>query len=413
MLPQINGKSILACNKSDLSVLIENEDYRENEYIDYKRTFAFLEMSKGKERDAKKSEFKSDVCSFANAEGGYLIFGVSDKNGCASAIDGIEVTNNDTDKFELDRRNDLNGIQPKVPPLQFSFIKLDSGKYVVVIYIKHDGFSPYVHVEDEKNYKVYKRYGNGKRVMPYTELRQMFNSSLTLEQSINDYTKSRINHYKSLGKSFGEKFVHLMFIPETFMDYSYRKNMFVLERSGKASFGSIFSTFGCNTPSMPCVDGLHYIPYSDSYCRAEGYIRNNGIVEACLSLDDQIDKHGDRYPDGFLAWGWLWDKLHDICYQYTKVFNSINTGERVFICLSIVGCRNVATESKEIWMDYTGKIDRDEVICEPAEFLRVNDYDEFEIMMKRLYISYLLSIGVKHDEKLKKLIDEVYGSANS
>ena len=30
MLPQINGKSILECTEDDLSVLIENEDYREN-----------------------------------------------------------------------------------------------------------------------------------------------------------------------------------------------------------------------------------------------------------------------------------------------------------------------------------------------------------------------------------------------
>ena len=74
MLPQINGKSFLECTENDFSELIENEDYRENEYIDYKQTFSFLGMPKGKERDAKKSEFKSDVCSFANAEGGYLIF---------------------------------------------------------------------------------------------------------------------------------------------------------------------------------------------------------------------------------------------------------------------------------------------------------------------------------------------------
>ena len=413
MLPQINGKSILACTEGDLSVLLENEDYGENEYIDYKRTFAFMEMNKGKERDAKKAEFKSDICSFANAEGGYLIFGISDKNGCASAIDGIEIANNDTDRFELDRRNDLNGIQPKVPPLQFSFIKLESGKYVVVLYVKHDSFSPYVHIEEEKNYKVYRRYGNGKRIMPYTELRQMFNSSLTLEQSIKDYTKERIEYYRSLGASFGEKFIHLMIIPETFTDYSYRQNMFVMERSGKANFGSIFSSFSCNTSSIPCVDGLRFVPYSDNYYRVEGYVRNNGIVETCLSLDNQIDKNIEKYPKGFLAWKWLWDKIHDICYQYTKVFSKINMGERVFICLSVVGCRDVATENKDFRMDFTGQIDRDEVVCEPAEFLKVDDSDEFEMMMKRLYISYLLAIGVKYDDTLKKLIDEVYGTTNS
>ena len=74
MLPQINGKSFLTCTEDDLKVLVENADYRENEYIDYKLNFAFLEIEKGPVRDSKKAEFKTDVCAFANADGGYLIF---------------------------------------------------------------------------------------------------------------------------------------------------------------------------------------------------------------------------------------------------------------------------------------------------------------------------------------------------
>ena len=97
MLPLINGKSFLSCVESDLLVLLDNEDYRENEYIDYKLSFAFLEIEKGKEREKKKIEFKIDVCSFANADGGYLIFGIQDNNGCASAIKGIDIPNDDTD----------------------------------------------------------------------------------------------------------------------------------------------------------------------------------------------------------------------------------------------------------------------------------------------------------------------------
>lgn len=46
MLPKINGKSFLVSSEEDLKLLIDNPDYRENEYIDYKRTFSFLEMEK-------------------------------------------------------------------------------------------------------------------------------------------------------------------------------------------------------------------------------------------------------------------------------------------------------------------------------------------------------------------------------
>ena len=54
MLPLINGKSFLSCVESDLLVLLDNEDYRENEYIDYKLSFAFLEIEKGKEREKRR-----------------------------------------------------------------------------------------------------------------------------------------------------------------------------------------------------------------------------------------------------------------------------------------------------------------------------------------------------------------------
>ena len=91
MLPKINNKSFLECTAEDLQVLIDNPDFRENEYIDYKKNFAFLEFPKDKKEliANKILEFKNDICSFANAEGGYLVFGISDENGCAKEIVGI------------------------------------------------------------------------------------------------------------------------------------------------------------------------------------------------------------------------------------------------------------------------------------------------------------------------------------
>ena len=35
MLPKLNGKSFLAVNEDDLQQLINNTDFRENEYLDY------------------------------------------------------------------------------------------------------------------------------------------------------------------------------------------------------------------------------------------------------------------------------------------------------------------------------------------------------------------------------------------
>jgi len=413
MLPKINGKSFLECTENDLKELVNNSDYRENEYLDYKWDFAYLEMDRGPKRDEKKAEFKSDVCSFANAEGGYILFGIGEKNGYASTIDGIVIQNGNTDKFELDRSNDLTGIQPRTPSIQFHFVKLESGKYVVVLFVKHDGFAPYIHLVGEKNYMIYKRYGNGKRYVPYSEIRQMFIQSLSLEQSVRNYLRQRIDHYYSLGSAFGESFIHLSFIPESFVDTGYRQNMFVLERQNRVNFSSIFSAFSCNTSSIPCVDGLRYIPYSDSIFHAEGYVRNNGVVEACLSLDEDLKRSINvDFPNGKLPWKWLWKNIQEICDQYTTTFAKINTRERTFVCLSIIGCRNVITEDPNETPGYTGKIDRNEVFCDPIEIYTLSDVDEVERILKKLHISFLLAIGVKYNNTLKQLIDEVYGSVN-
>ena len=70
--------------------------------------------SKREEKISSKiTEFRNDICSFANAEGGYIIYGISDEQGTAAELVGVEVEN--PDRFELDLRNKLTPILPKVP----------------------------------------------------------------------------------------------------------------------------------------------------------------------------------------------------------------------------------------------------------------------------------------------------------
>lgn len=415
MLPKINNKSFLECTESDLEVLIDNPDYRENEYLDYKKKFAFLEISEEK-KDVKKviaskvSEFRSDVCAFANAEGGYLIFGVSDKNGCAEEIEGIEIPNDDTDKFELDRRNNLNSISPRTPYLKFHFIKLQSGRYVVIIFVKHDSFAPYTHVENESSYFMYKRSGNGKRIMSYTELKNMFNQSLSLDKEIHRYRTERIDYYRSQAEtedSIYSRFMLLHIIPETFLDHSYDQNMFVLQKTKNIQFSGIFIGLGC-VVYMPCVDGLRCIPYRDNPIQSECYVKNNGVVECFFPLNDRMLHIDEKNPDGFLSWGYIWRGFEAVCREYAEKFKDIYPDQRVFMCLSIVGCKGVMSENEGFFELYSGKIDRNLVLCSPVFTSDLNNEDENDLVSKKLYIEFLLSIGVKYNEKLTELIQEVY-----
>lgn len=100
---KINDKEFKDWTEGDLQEIIENDVYRENEFWDYKQTFAVLECQDKESKRKKQNEFRHDICSFANAEGGYLIVGVMEEAGVPTEINGIGISN--TDKFELDRKS--------------------------------------------------------------------------------------------------------------------------------------------------------------------------------------------------------------------------------------------------------------------------------------------------------------------
>ncbi len=116
----INGKTHKQWTEEDLRTLLNNDDFREGQFLDYKRTFDFLEAPDKNQKAKAKNELRNDICSFANAYGGDIIFGMPEKNGLASSIVPIAIEN--IDKFELELRNVLLPIQPATPPVDFAFI---------------------------------------------------------------------------------------------------------------------------------------------------------------------------------------------------------------------------------------------------------------------------------------------------
>lgn len=317
MLPLINNKSLLNCDYDDLKELIHNEVFRENQFLDYKESFSFLVLPKDTKKEIVESkivEFRNDVCSFANADGGYLIYGITDNCGMAEELTGIEIT--DKDKFELDLRNKLNPIMPKIPQLFFRFVEVKIDRYIVVIYIRHDDYAPYIHLENQKNYKVYKRCGNGKIVINYTELKNMFIQSQVLEEQLSLFREKRCSHYLSSRSTQNNSFMLFHIIPETFL--SDRKQLFVLERRSGNNFGSVFSGTNIESFSLPCVDGLHYVGFDKS---DEAYVFNNGIVEYFLPLENYISLVRKEYM--FFYNEDVWKYIDFVSQGYQSMLPSI------------------------------------------------------------------------------------------
>ncbi len=414
MLPTINGKSLLECSLEDLKVIIDSLDYRENEHIDYKKVFTINQIPKEKvaEKQREIEEFRSDVCAFANADGGYLIFGIDeDSKGIPHEFYGTSIDEDNIDKFELDIKNYLQTIQPRMPYHRFNILKLVDGKYIVIMFIQHDMFAPYVHLEDEKNYRIYKRVGNSKKVIGYSELKNMFSQTMSLEKEVERFRKERIDYYRMQEDNERcdySKFLLLHFIPDTFTDINYNKPVMILEK-GKTDFYDIFRCIGCYNRSHPTIEGLIYHGYKET---GEGRLNNNGVAEVFYPLLPYLHYENQAFPNGQLDAVGVWDDIIKSSLEnYLIKTKAVFEYKRLFICISILGCKK--TNSYKSYMyDEAAYIDRDYLLCNPVIF-ECNLQNDSGKDFKRLFIEYMMDLGIRNHGDLNDAIKEVYGDGNN
>ena len=407
MLPTINGKPLLQCNEEEIQMLVD-EVYRENEYLEYKECFDILER-KGAEKEKAKAEFRSDICSFANADGGYIVIGIKEDHdrGVPIEVVGIDTKTSD-DLFELRIRNWLQTIEPRIPTIEIRFIQLTDEKNaerkVVVIYVHHDMFGPYIHLVDEKNYLIYKRMGNGKRYVKYSDLKNMFVQSIGLEKEIDNYRKERIDHFfdKEYGLYLCDKFMLLHIIPESYLDSTYDSPIYYLCKKGH-DFSRIFLTFfNEHRYTYPTISGIRFGLKSK---KDEYHIFNNGLAEAFLSLDDFTY---DRQNTHYFEWRDLWERISQSVSNYICEFKNILNRKRIFVCITIVGCKDYITKGSEEYGN--GSIDQHKMILQPVVFENIADDELTETANKHLEVEFLMAMGLAGNPRIKKYLEELYGN---
>ena len=74
----------------------------------------------------------------------------------AGALVGIVLSN--PDRFELDRRNELQAIRPVMPEVEFTFVRLNNEKHVVILHIQRGLYKPYITEEPEGDFHFYIRH---------------------------------------------------------------------------------------------------------------------------------------------------------------------------------------------------------------------------------------------------------------
>ena len=118
-----------------LRSLVDNQ-VRELRLIEYKR-----ELPGRSERD--KKEFLADVCSFANAAGGDLMYGIAESGGTPQHLVGITTDDVDAEISRLEG-SIRDGIRPRIPGIKPQPVRLENGEHVLVLRVPRSFARPHV-----------------------------------------------------------------------------------------------------------------------------------------------------------------------------------------------------------------------------------------------------------------------------
>ena len=380
----INNKSFKEWTADDVRNLINNEDFRENQFIDYKLTFDFLEATDKSQKTKGKDEFRNDICSFANADGGYLFFGISERNGVATKIVPILIKN--IDSFELGLRNILLSIQPSTPNVEFGFIPVDDG-YVVVVHIEKSFLKPYLTVENQTTFRFFIRHGNRKDAMSYSEISNSFLHLASLSEEIKRFRAERL---LELLEDSTAMFGVIQIIPATFTNPADCISIFDFWKLGKLPL-SVQLNNHIRGKMLPNVDGV-WFPSEDGLRDFEILrIFNNGIVELKQNLCTQAYR-GEEYLfslDFFNA-------IEEIIEGTAEIYKALDRHSTVYVCTSIIGCKGYWNYDEDSFGRLAAsKVDRDRIVCSPLEIRDILDLKNVKEMIEECKKMTRYALGMK------------------
>jgi hypothetical protein len=101
-------------------------------------------------------------------------------------------------------------------------------------------------------------------------------------------------------------------------------------------------------------------------------------------------------------------KIESTAKQYINKIKELFQFKRIFICVSIVGCKNVMTKDHMVDI-HRSSIDRDLLICEPIVVENINSDSSVERALKEFQLAFLISLSIKNDSRVTELIKELYG----
>lgn len=177
------GKPLTKVELSDLQRLIDNST-PEMKTLDYKREFHGG-------TDGAKKELLYDLTSFANASGGFMIYGIEERAGVPVALDGVERSTIDGEKLRIEALL-RDGVDRRIPGIEMQDVPTSENRAVLIIRIPRSWAGPHM-VKLGGACKFYSRNSAGKYLMDVAELRTAFLFSETIADKMSSFRVERLS----------------------------------------------------------------------------------------------------------------------------------------------------------------------------------------------------------------------------
>jgi hypothetical protein len=329
------NKRLDEIEKSDINVLIAN-GVRESRQLDYK------EILPGA-TDEDKREFLSDVSSFANAAGGFILYGVKEQRdatnkatGIPESASGLSGVNLDAESLRL--QNLLrDSVDPRIPTVQFKAIEGFTDGPMLAVRIARSWASP--HMVTLKNLsRFYSRNSNGKFQMDTREIRAAFTLSESVPERVRRFRDDRLSRIIAdetpiAIPSKSKLVLHL--VPVSAVEPGSQVNL----RRDRLEW--------LKAPSLPQIMGAHeyrgrfnldgflmynqvYEPNTPPACGSYAQLFRNGSIEAVHVLDHPM---GDLISQTFEP---IFAQAFDYYIHQMKV---LGLGPPIFVLISLLGVK--------------------------------------------------------------------------
>jgi len=176
----LEEKSPGKITERDLLGLVGSEP--EGKTIDYKRDPVGAS-------DSDRKEFLYDATSFANTQGGYLVFGMEEARGMPTKLVGVNNIDPDQEILRLEQML-RDGVRPPISGIETAAVKLASGSVAFVMRIPKSWNPPH-QVTFQKAFRFCARDSNGKYLIDVDELRAVFSLSVTVAERIRHFRAER------------------------------------------------------------------------------------------------------------------------------------------------------------------------------------------------------------------------------